>query len=321
MNSAMVLGATGGTGQVIVSELLTRGVKVVTFGRNERKLKALMEQNDFNQRLSYELGDVFDYQTIAEAAKDVEVIFQCANVKYYEMADQLLLLGENVMKAADLLGKKIVIVDGIYVYGRQVAKGNENHPKQPHTKKGKIRVEFENLIFSNKWKNAEALIVRLPDYYGPTSQNSYLQPTLEGMAANKISVFIGNLKTPREYIYLPDAAKMIVNIAERDDAYGENWNIPGSGLISGKKIIEMVREITGNRKWVIPLHKNAIRCIGLFDPLMREIVEIMYLTEEGFVLSGEKYEKRIGPIPATPFRKGLEETLGNLMHHKNVQPL
>lgn len=56
MNSAMVLGATGGTGQVIVSELLTRGVKVVTFGRNERKLKALMEQNDFNQRLSYELG-------------------------------------------------------------------------------------------------------------------------------------------------------------------------------------------------------------------------------------------------------------------------
>lgn len=47
---------------------------------------------------------------------------------------------------------------------------------------------------------------------------------------------------------------------------------------------------------------------------------MMYLTEEGFVLSGEKYEKRIGPIPATPFRKGLQETLQILMHDKDVQP-
>ncbi|MGF7086286.1 nucleoside-diphosphate-sugar epimerase [Kroppenstedtia sanguinis] len=119
------------------------------------------------------------------------------------------------MKAADLLGKEIVIVDGINVYGRQVAKGDENHPKVPHTNKGRIRV-------------------RLPDCW--TSQNSYLQPTLKRMAAHKTSVFIGNLRTPREYVYLPDAAKMIVNIAERDDAYGENRNIPGSGLISGKKL-------------------------------------------------------------------------------------
>ncbi|QKG84414.1 SDR family NAD(P)-dependent oxidoreductase [Kroppenstedtia pulmonis] len=317
MKTAIVLGATGGTGQVMVAELLNRGVKVIAFGRNENKLKALMEQHNFNQRLSYKRGDVFDYQTIVDAAKDVEVIFQCSNVKYQEMADRLLLLGENVMTAANILGKKIVIVDGIYVYGHQVMKGDENHPKQPHTKKGKLRVEFEGLIFSNKWKNAKALIVRLPDYYGPTSQNSYLQPTLEGMAAHKTSIFIGNLKTPREYVYLPDAAKMIANIAEKEDAYGENWNIPGAGLISGEKIIQIAREVTGNRKRVIPLNKNAIRFIGLFNPLMREVVEIMYLTEEGFVLSGEKYAKRIGLIPATPFRKGLEETLQLLMRNKD----
>ncbi|GED18120.1 SDR family oxidoreductase [Aneurinibacillus migulanus] len=317
MKKAIVLGATGGTGQVIVSELLARGVKVIAFGRSENKLKALMEEHHFNQRLSYKLGDIFDYRTIVEAAKDAEVIFQCANVKYQEMEEQLLLLGESVMKAANIVGKKIVIVDGIYVYGHQVAKGDENHPKQPHTKKGKIRVEFENLIFSKKWKNAKALIVRLPDYYGATSQNSYLQPTLEGMASYKTSIFIGNLKTPREYVYLPDAAKMIVNIAEKDNAYGENWNIPGAGLISGKEIIRIAREVTGNRKMVIPLNKNAIRFIGLFNPFMREVVEIMYLTKEGFVLSGEKYERCIGPIPVTPFKTGLKETLRLLMRDEN----
>ncbi|MDX8045339.1 SDR family oxidoreductase [Gracilibacillus sp. S3-1-1] len=317
MKSAIVLGATGGTGQVIVSELLNRGIEVIAFGRSQSKLRALKAEHDNHPKLTYKLGDIFDYQTIIEAAKDVDVIFQCANVKYQEMKTKLLLLGESVMMAADTLGRKIVIVDGIYVYGHQVAKGDENHPYQPHTKKGKIRMEFEQLIFGTKWKRAKPLIVRLPDYYGPTSQNSYLQPTLEGIAADKISIFIGNLRTSREYVYLPDAAKMIVNIAEKDDSYGENWNIPGAGLISGKEIIKIARQITGNKKLIIPLTKNAIRFIGLFDVFMREIVEIMYLTKEGFILSGEKYEKRIGPIPKTPFKEGMEQTLQTLMYKEN----
>ncbi len=88
-------------------------------------------------------------------------------------------------------------------------------------------------------------------------------------------------------------------------------------MISGKEIIQIAREVTGNRKRVIPLTKNSVRFMGLFNSFMREVVEIMYLTKEGFVLSGEKYEKRIGPIPATPFRKGIEETLHFYMQGKN----
>ncbi|MDZ5610676.1 SDR family NAD(P)-dependent oxidoreductase, partial [Bacillus pseudomycoides] len=134
MKKVIVLGATGGTGQAIVSELLSRNIQVIAFGRSENKLKELMKEHDPTSLLTYKLGDIFDYGTIVEAAKDADVIFQCANVQYHEMAEKLLLLGESVMKAADILGKKIVIVDGIYVYGRQVAKGDVNHQKQPHTK-------------------------------------------------------------------------------------------------------------------------------------------------------------------------------------------
>lgn len=316
MKSALVLGATGGTGQALVSELLDRGVRVTAFGRSEQRLKRILEKYDHDRQLNFKVGNVFEPGTIIEAAKAVEVIFQCTNVNYQDMKNQLLPLGKSVMAAADRLGKKIVFVDGIYVYGHQVAKGDEAHPQHPHTKKGKIRVEFEKLIFDDRWKKAQPLIVRLPDYYGPSSKNAYLQPTLAGMAAHKISVFIGNLRTPREYIYLPDAAKMIVNIAERDDSYRENWNLPGAGLISGHEIITIARKLTGNRKIVIPLTQWMIALIGLFDPFMREVVEMMYLTKEGFVLNGEKYEKRIGPLQKTPFQQGLAETLHALMPAK-----
>ncbi len=139
MEKAIVFSATGGTGRVIVSELLSRNIPVIAFGRSENKLKNLIKEHHSTPLLTYQLGDVFDAQTISEAAKDADVIFQCANVQYHEMADKLLLLGESVMKAANISGKKIVIVDGIYVYGRQIAKGDENHPKLPHTKKRKAK--------------------------------------------------------------------------------------------------------------------------------------------------------------------------------------
>ncbi|KOR80231.1 hypothetical protein AM232_18480 [Bacillus sp. FJAT-21352] len=64
---------------------------------------------------------------------------------------------------------------------------------------------------------------------------------------------------------------------------------------------------------VFPLTKNIIQILGLFNPFMKEVVEIMYLTKERFILDGEKYEKRIGPIPKTPYKEGMEETMRTLM--------
>jgi nucleoside-diphosphate-sugar epimerase len=320
MKKALVLGATGGTGHALITELLARGIETIAFGRSQSKLQELAEQYGNPDHLHLAIGDVFSPEDIIAAAKEVDVIFQSANVKYQEMSTKLIPLGESVMKAANHLGKKIVIVDGIYVYSKnQLTKVTEDHPKNPHTKKGRLRVEFEELIFDKKWEKSQALIVRLPDYYGPTSQNAYLHPTLQGIVSNQIAIFIGDLNTPREYVYLPDAAKMIVEIASRDESYGENWNIPGAGTISGQEIVNIARKVTGYKKIVLPLGKTLISLVGLFDPLMREVVEIMYLTKEPIILSGEKYGKRIGIIPATPYEKGIEETLKIWMRNKQSQ--
>ncbi|MNJ75984.1 hypothetical protein D3C81_2021290 [compost metagenome] len=54
------------------------------------------------------------------------------------MVSKLLPLGEAVMEAAKHLNLKVIVIDGIYPYGRsQMNKATENHPKQPHTRKGK----------------------------------------------------------------------------------------------------------------------------------------------------------------------------------------
>ncbi len=245
------------------------------------------------------------------ASEGTDVLFHCANVPYHEMVSKLIPLGESVMEAAERLSLKVVVIDGIYPYGRrQMARATEEHPKQPHTRKGKIRLAYEKMLFGDRWSRAKVMIVRLPDYFGPTANEaSYLGTTLEAIAAGKMAFFIGNMRVPREFVYLPDAAFMIAELAARDDVYGENWHIPGAGLISGREIVRIARKASGSAKPVIPLGRVGLSLLGMAVPVMKEVVEMLYLTEEPLVLSGDKYERLIGPVRATAFEEGITVTV------------
>ena len=320
LEKAIVVGATGGTGASIVEELVNRGIRTVAFGRSREKLEQLKARLGHPVHLTIAVGDAFRPENIVSASEGAEVIFHCANVPYHEMESKLIPLGESVMEAADRLSLKVVAIDGIYPYGRrQMSRATEEHPKQPHTRKGKTRLAYEKMLFDERWSRAKVMIVRLPDYYGPTANEaSYLGSTLEAIASGKMAFFIGNMHVPREFVYLPDAAFMIAELASRDDAYGQNWHIPGAGLISGKEIVRLARQASGNTNLVIPLGRMGLSLIGMAVPVMKEVVEMLYLTEEPLVLSGDKYERLIGPVRATTFEDGIMVTVQELQRRNGI---
>ncbi|MCD9023045.1 SDR family NAD(P)-dependent oxidoreductase [Cohnella silvisoli] len=314
MEKAIVVGATGGTGASVVEELVKRGIRTVAFGRSRQKLEKLKTNLGHPEHLAIAVGDAFSPNDIVLAAEGADVLFHCANVPYHEMVNKLIPLGESVMEAADRLSLKVVAIDGIYPYGRrQMSRATEDHPKQPHTRKGKVRLAYEKMLFEDRWSRAKVMIVRLPDYYGPTANEaSYLGSTLEAIAAGKMAFYIGNMHVPREFVYLPDAAFMIAELASRDEAYGQNWHIPGAGLISGREIVRIARQACGSAKSVIPLGRVGLSLLGMAVPVMKEVVEMLYLTEEPLVLSGDKYERLIGPARATAFEEGITVTVREL---------
>ncbi|MGO4350030.1 SDR family NAD(P)-dependent oxidoreductase [Paenibacillus sp. MCAF9] len=318
MEKAIVIGATGGTGAAITEELIKRGVSTIAFGRSRQKLEMFAEKLGNPKNLTLAVGDAMRPEDIVAQSDGADVLFHCANVPYHEMVNKLIPLGESVMEAAERLAIKVVAIDGIYPYGKkQMDLVTEEHPKNPHTKKGKIRLDYERMLFSKRWSNAKVMIVRLPDYYGPTANEaSYLGSTLEAIAASKIAFFVGNMKVPREFIYLPDAAHMVTELAGKDTAYGQNWNIPGAGLISGREIVRIAQIASGHAKPVIPLKKLGLSLIGMSVPVMKEVVEMLYLTEEPLTLSGEKYKQFIGPITVTPFQEGITATILALQESK-----
>lgn len=316
ISSALVLGATGGTGRVIVEELLRRNIAVTAFGRSSTKLEQLSTELAHPALLQHYTGDVFQTEDVQAAAEGVEVIFQCAAVPYHEMNDRQLPLALSVLQAAENIGIKVVVVDGIYPYSIRSDSEpiDENYPKHPPTVKGRTKLALEQSIFDDRWQSLQAMIVRLPDYYGPSAnQASYLFSTLQSIANGKTAIFIGNTHIAREYVYLPDAAQMIVELACREQAYGQNWHIPSAGPIQGKALIHLAREAAAQgNKPVIPLGKWSLRLLGTFVPVMKEIVEMLYLTEKPLLLSGRKYEQYVGDIPRTSYKDGIAITIQHL---------
>ncbi|EJV78029.1 SDR family NAD(P)-dependent oxidoreductase [Bacillus mycoides] len=304
MKKALVLGASGSMGYAIVKELCSRGIHVVAFARNKEKLEILFSGEE---NVKVVAGDVFIQEDIMEAAKGVDIIFHAVNIPYSDWEKKQPKLLKNILEVARYYDSKLGIVDNIYAYGRQGEEPVvEEVKKAPHTKKGKIRLQLEMMA---KQAHVQMFIAHFPDFYGPNAESTLVHHTLKGVLANKLSSFVGDKKIAREYIFTPDGAKAMIELALRDEAYGQNWNIPGYGVITGEEMIQHIQELTGYTKPVMTVKKGMINLIGLFDKQMKEFVEMLYLTENPVVLSGEKYERYIGVVPRTSYYEGLKRTI------------
>ncbi|HHY74752.1 MAG TPA: SDR family NAD(P)-dependent oxidoreductase [Bacillus bacterium] len=304
MEKALVLGASGGMGSSIVKELAQRGIDTIAFARGKEKLDKLFQNEE---KVTIWPGDIFELENLKKAASGVDVVFHAMNIPYPEWEGKLPVLVKNIIEASKDANAKLVLVDNIYAYGRNPGTlVTEETPKNPHTKKGKIRLQLEAMV---KNSNVPYIIAHFPDFYGPNATNTILNYTFEGVIKNKRSMFVGDLKVAREYIFTPDGAKALVELALMESAYGQNWNIPGSGVITGDEIIAILREHTGYNKKVGTVTKGMVKFLGMFDKMMREVVEMLYLTEDPIVLNGAKLEQAIKTIPRTPYKEGIKQTI------------
>jgi UDP-N-acetylglucosamine 4,6-dehydratase len=114
----MITGGTGSFGQTVLNRFLGTGVREIRiFSRDEKKQEDM--RLDFNDsKLRFHIGDVRDYDSVAQAMKGVDFVFHAAALKqvpsceFYPMeAVRTNVLGaENVLNAAVACGVRRVIV-------------------------------------------------------------------------------------------------------------------------------------------------------------------------------------------------------------------
>jgi nucleoside-diphosphate-sugar epimerase len=208
--------------------------------------------------------------------------------------------------------KQFVLVGTVYPYGLpQSNRVSEQHPRNPHTFKGRMRKEQEDrLLSAHAAGRIRGTILRLPDFYGPGVEASYLHSLFQAAAKGGTANMIGPLDTPHEFVFVPDVGPVLLDLAARQEAYGAWWNFAGAGAITQRQIADEVFRLAGRPPRIRVAGKPTLRVLGLFNPLIREVVEMHYLLTTPVLLDDTALHRLLGTVHKTSYAEGIRQTLG-----------
>ncbi len=92
------------------------------------------------------------------------------------------------------------------------------------------------------------------------------------------------------------------------DAFNQVWHLPtDQNVLTAKAFIEeAARAFEVSPKYGV-LKKWMLRMVGLFNPLVREGMEMLYQNEHDYLFSSEKFDAAF-ELGATPYSQGIAET-------------
>jgi nucleoside-diphosphate-sugar epimerase len=255
--------------------------------------------------VDWRAADATDPEAATEAAKDAAVVYQCLNAPYTDWPKRFPPLQRGVLTAAERNSALLVSLENVYGYGPTEGKPmTEDLPLAATTVKGRIRAAMTNeLLAAADAGRVRIAIGRASDFFGPGATESSLGERVFGNAvAGKRADFIGDPGLPHTYSYVPDIAAGLATLGTDKRAVGGVWHLPGPETVTTRALLELVAKDVGHPVGVRVLPKLAVRAIGLFNPIVRELVELSYEFDQPFVLDTTKYQSTFGthatPLPA-----------------------
>ena len=305
----LIIGFTGGIGRATTKALLEKGESVVALVRNLQKAEKYAEGLSGIELIKGDAANLFD---VEKALENCSTIYYCANVPYPNWQTEARELLSVSVTAAINQKAKFVFPGNVYVYGKaQQTLVNEGHPHAASTKKGKIRIEMEQmLVRANKEHGLCYSIVRMPDFYGPYVINGFSEKFFQNALRGKKFQWFGGLNVPIELIYIEDGgeAMAIAGLSEKADQM--QFNIPGCEETTAKKFLKEMNRQTGKRSKITSVNFEFLVAIaGLFNPVAKEFKEMMYLKSERLIMTGELFRTTFNILPATPYEEGIRKTL------------
>jgi nucleoside-diphosphate-sugar epimerase len=138
---------------------------------------------------------------------------------------------------------------------------------------------------------------------------SYGKQVFEAALTGKTANVIGPLDVPHEYVYVPDVAPVIADLFERPAAFGQTYHLAGAGTITTREFIAEVERAAGTRVRTLVAGKTMLQLLGIFNPLMRELVEMHYLFTEPVVLDDSLLRTVLPNMRKTPYQAGIAATV------------
>jgi len=304
----LVLGATGGIGHWTAVKLVERGEPVRVLVRDPERFRRSWPEA---KGVDVVAGDALVAEDVLRAAQGATTIFHGVNVPYPEWAAKANPMLANTVSAAQTVGARVVFPGNVYVFGHARAEWvREDHPMEPHTRKGRLRLQMErHLEELHRTEGLAFTIVRMPDFYGPFVVNRLYADIFRNALRGRSMPWYGDLDVPSEFLFIPDGGEAMVRAGMDPSSDGETYHVPGAGVTSPREFLGLVAQAAGSKSRPRAIPGWLLALVGIANPEAREFREMMYLKRERFILDGSKFRQKFGVVPSTPYTTGVHETL------------
>jgi nucleoside-diphosphate-sugar epimerase len=297
-----VLGFNGRVGQAISRAFVDAGWNVVGMGRHN---SAALTGVTFVQ------GDARNPEDIRLAVRGADVVVNALNPKYDQWdKGRYEALTASVIEGLKGFGKTVLFAGNIYNYSADVTELTPDTPQEPARDKGEIRMRIEAMMAAAaKAGEFQFVVVRAPDFYGPYAHETNFDMALLTRLKAGIVYYPGTLSIGHSWAYLPDLGKAFVKVAEARKTLGTVDSLHFAGhFATGNQLVEIVRDALPMPVKVKPMPWGLMRMMGIFVPVVREVLKMRYLWEVPHRLVDPRMAALLGPDFGTPMREAVTAT-------------
>ncbi|GAB1454117.1 SDR family oxidoreductase [Draconibacterium sp.] len=284
----IILGSGGAIGNDLAIELKSYTDKIRLASRNPKKI------NDDDELVKCNLTNPLD---VDNAVKGCEIAYLTIGLPYSAKTWQEQWPGvmKNTIAACKKHKTKLVFFDNIYMYNpSKLSPMTEETEVLPSSKKGKVRAKIAQMVLDEiKEGKLQALIARSADFYGPGIKNSVLnEAVFNNLKLGKKANWFCSVNYLHNFTFTPDAAKATALLGNTAGAFGQIWHLPTAAPITGKEWIDKIANQLGIKPKTQIASKTIVQLIGLFNPVMKEFVEMLYQWENDYNFDSSKFENK-----------------------------
>ncbi len=304
-----VLGATGNMGELLVDELVAKGISV-------RALNRSWPEGLQKNGVEFLPVDVEQSGQLIEATKNVDVLYVTIAIPYGIESWQRgwPIAMQNIIDAGKTNKCKIVFLDNVYMYGRVDGPMTEESPVKPLAKKGLVRAQIADMLQdAMKRDEVTAVIARSADFYGPHTRIS--DGFFVGAFEKGVVNWLGNTSVMRTWNYTLDNAKALAILGNDARAEQQIWHMPAAPAMKGAEFIALASKLLGKHIQVTEVPGDDDDARTAFAHDMPEIAEMMYQYDSDYVFDSTKFQETFGMKP-TSYEEGFKHVFDVLAQEK-----
>lgn len=297
-NNVLILGANGRFGRAAYKAFEDAGWDVTALIRPGKTHSGKVIE-----------ADASDPDALCAAAEGFDVIVNALNPPYHKWAEMLPILTASVIAASRISGATVLIPGNVYNYSTNPPAVLSSDTPQNATKgKGALRVEMERSF--RDAPNVRTIILRGGDFIEAEKTGNWFDSQITNKVDKGIITYPGPTDQIHAWAYLPDMARAAVQLCEIRDTLPRFADIPFAGFaLTGNELINAVEDATDKKLKIKTVPWGIMSAIGVFSPLIREVVAMRYLWNKPHRLDGAEFNTLLPDFEPTPLKAAMQQAL------------